>query len=156
MDLAKILANIEGKDELIKQIEQEVGREYVPRSEFNKKNDELKSLEKQVGDLSTNIDSLTKEKATSDSTIKELTGKVTTYETDSLKAKIAREKGIPYELAGRLSGSDEKALREDAEILSKLVNSKPPQPLRTNEPAGKTTTNNDDAYAALISGLKGE
>lgn len=43
LDLDKILAKVDGKEELKKQLEAEIGKEYVPRSEFNQKNEELKT-----------------------------------------------------------------------------------------------------------------
>lgn len=65
MDLSKILGHLENNAELIKQIESEVGRDFVPRTDFNAKNNELKNLEKQVGDLNSNITSLSKKKKVS-------------------------------------------------------------------------------------------
>ena len=158
MDIKKYLSNIEGADDIVKQIEAEIGKEYVPRTEFNSKNNELKNLEKQLGDLNANLEGLTKEKATFDQIITELNGKIGKYEIDALKVRIAREKGIPYELAGRLSGTDEKSLREDAETLSKIVGQKSTQPLKATEPSAAkgTTPNNNDAYLALLNGIKGE
>jgi hypothetical protein len=92
-----------------------------------------------------------------DKTIAELTGKVSTYELSSLKARIAHEVGLPYDLANRLTGADEKELRTDAESLSKLVSvpSKPGvPPLKSTEPA----SGKDDPYKSLLENLniKGE
>lgn len=153
MDLAKILGSLENAEDLIKQIESEVGKEFVPRADFNAKNTELKALQKQVGEMNTSMETLTKEKETFDKTIADLNGKVSSYELSSLKARIALEKGIPYELAGRLTGEDEESLKSDAESLAKLITSKPaPAPLKDVEPAkGK-----DDPYKSLLNGLKGE
>ena len=154
MDLTKILGGLENGAELIKQIEAEVGREYVPRTEFNAKNAEVKDRDKQLGELKTQLDEATKGKADYDKTIAELTGKVGTYELASLKARIAHEVGLPYDLANRLTGEDEKALRADAESLAKLIPSKPSAPpLRSTEPAGD---GKDAAYKSLLNGLKGE
>ncbi len=154
LDLKKILENVENKDDLIRQIESEIGKEYVPRSEFNSKNQELKDRDKQLGELKASHDELAKKSGEYDKTIADLTGKVSNYELSSLKARIAHEKGIPYELAGRLTGTDEKSLREDAETLAKLVSKgQPAPPLRTTEPAGE---GKDTAYKALLNGIKGE
>ena len=154
MDLSKILGHLENAPELIKQIEAEVGREFVPRADFNSKNNEYKNLEKQVGDLQNSLDALNKEKSTYEQTLADRDGKLKTYELSSLKAQIAHEKGIPYELAGRLTGDDEKTLREDAETLAKLVNTKQaPPPLKNTEP---TVDGKDAAYKSLLNGLKGE
>ena len=153
MDLAKILGGLENAEDLIKQIESEVGKEFVPRADFNAKNTELKALQKQIGEMNNSMETLTKEKETFDKTIADLNGKVSSYELSSLKTQIALEKGIPYELAGRLTGEDEDSLKSDAESLAKLITSKPtPAPLKDVEPAkGK-----DDPYKSLLNGLKGE
>lgn len=155
MDLNKILANVENKEELIKQIEVELGKDYVPRSEFNKKNDDLKTLEKQVGELNTSLETLTKEKATHDQTVADLTSKVSTYEMASLKARIAHETGIPYELASRLSGDDEAAIRKDAEALSGFIkNNQQLPPLKSTE--SSVGDDEDAPYRETLNKLKGE
>lgn len=157
MDLSKILGHLENSADLIKQVESEVGREFVPRADFNAKNTELKALEKQVGDLNLNLTSLSKEKEAFDKTISDLNGKVSTYELASLKARIAHEKGIPYELAGRLTGDNEETLKADAESLSKLIGSasKPAAPpLKSTEPP--TGDGKDSAYKALLTNIKGD
>ena len=155
MDLSRILGDLENKDELIRQIEAELGKEFVPRTEFNAKNTEVKSLEKQLGELNSSMDALAKEKGTHEQVVQELTGKVKNYETASLKTRIAHELGIPLDLAGRLTGEDEKQIREDAETLAKLIDRKPaPPPLKSNEP--QATGGKDSAYKALLNSLKGE
>lgn len=154
MDLSKILGGLENGADLIKQIEAEVGKEFVPRSEFNAKNAELKDRDKQLGELKTQLDAATNGKADYDKQIAELTGKVSTYEMASLKTRIAHEMGLPYDLANRLTGEDEKALRADAESLAKLIPTKPaPPPLKNTEP---TVDGKDAAYKSLLNGLKGE
>lgn len=54
-------------------------------------------------------------------TIEELTAKNKEYETASLKSRVAHELGLSYEWVGRISGTDEKSIRADAEALKKLV-----------------------------------
>ena len=48
-------------------------------------------------------------------TINELKAQVQNYESSSLKTKIALEIGLPYQMAGRLSGNNEEEIRADAE-----------------------------------------
>ena len=157
MDLNKILGHLENSAELIKQVESEVGRDFVPRADFNAKNTELKNLEKQVGELNSNLTSLSKEKESFDKTLADLNGEVKTYQLRDMKIRIAREKGIPYEMADRLTGEDEKALAADADSLSKLIStvSKPtvPPPLKSTEPTGD---GKDSAYKALLTNIKGD
>ena len=80
------------------------------------------------------------------------------YETDSVKTRIARETGIPPELAERLSGEDEAAIKKDAESLAKLLNvgekGRKVPPLKNTEPDGVSAE--DAAYRAMLSDLKGE
>lgn len=74
------------------------------------------------------------------------------YETDSVKTRIAHELGIPYELATRLSGEDEKSIRKDAELLVSVIGRNNVAPLASQEDAGTKKT----AYAAVLSQLRGE
>lgn len=157
MDLSRILGHLDNSSDLIRQIEAEIGRDFVPRADFNAKNNELKNLEKQVGELNSNLTNLSKEKETFDKTLTDLNGEVKTYKLRDMKIRIAREKGIPYEMADRLTGEDEKALAADADSLSKLIStvSKPtaPPPLKSTEPTGD---GKDSAYKALLTNIKGD
>lgn len=80
--------------------------------------------------------------------------KIKGYEMDSVKTKIALETGLPYEMAGRLTGEDEAAIRKDAEAISKLLGqSHGTPPLRSAE-SGEDTKR--AAYKTMLSDLKGE
>lgn len=87
--------------------------------------------------------------------IEDLQGRVKGYETSSVKMRIAHENGIPYELAGRLAGDNEEAIKKDAESMAKLLKaSKPTAPLASTDP-----TKLDSKKAAmknLLAGLGGE
>lgn len=48
--------------------------------------------------------------------------KIQGYEDQILRGRIAREEGLPAELADRLTGKDEAAVRADAKELAKLLN----------------------------------
>lgn len=150
MDLSKIVGQLENGAELIKAIEAEVGKEFVPRSEFNAKNNELKERDKQIKELNASLD----EVAAKDQTIAELTGKVATFESAALKSRIAYEMGVPFELAGRLTGDDEPAIRADAESIMKLVQRQTPPPLRSTEPPAGNSEKQE--FKSLLSGLRGE
>ena len=79
------------------------------------------------------------------------------YETDSVKTRVAREAGIPPELASRLSGDDEAAIKKDAESLAKILNAGGRgnvPPLKSTEPDGASAE--DAAYKAMLNDLKGE
>ena len=55
--------------------------------------------------------------------------KVRTYETDSVKTRIALEEGLPYSFASRLNGDTEEAIREDAKSISKVFGAQNRAPL---------------------------
>ena len=76
------------------------------------------------------------------------------YESSSVKMRIAHETGIPYELAERLSGDDEEAIRKDAESISKLIGKRKAAPLASTEPDVKDSQN--AAIKNMLNNLKGE
>lgn len=96
------------------------------------------------------ITELEGEKSNSAAKISELEGKIREYETNSVKMRIAREAGLPAELADRLSGADEAAMRSDAESLAKLIKGQNVAPMY--KPTGEG--GNDTKDAALKDLLK--
>lgn len=105
--------------------------------------DEVKKLNEQIASLNSQLT----EKETA---ITDLTAKNKAYETASVKARICHEKGLPYELAERLSGESEEDIAADADKLSQFVSAgKPAAPLYT--PAGNTGMSVKNADAAVMS-----
>lgn len=98
------------------------------------------------------IDSLNTKLADSEKKVAELTSKNSAYEISSVKMRIAHETGIPYELAERLSGSNEEEIRKDAEILAQYA-AQPSQatPSFSGEPPVGNTA--DAAFKALAHDL---
>lgn len=110
--------------------------------ELNKKHSEA------TAELQSKLDALTNENASLSKTIEEskkrdeenaktlgdLQGKVKAFELAELKARIARENNIPYEMASRINGEDEETMKADAIALSKYF-VKPSAPLASGEPA---------------------
>ena len=81
-------------------------------------------------------------------TIADLTAKNKAYETASLKSRIAREVGLPYEWVDRIRGEDETSIKTDAEALKKLVGSG-----STTLPTKSTETGEPDAKKAAMKAL---
>ena len=109
--------------------------------------DEAKKLTEQVN-------ALTAQLTERDGSIADLTAKNKQYETASVKARIAHEKGLPFELAERLSGETEQDIAADAEKLAQFVGSqKPAAPLYA--PQGRTgaASATDAAYMAMLGEL---
>ena len=54
-------------------------------------------------------------------TAADLTGKIAGLEAEQRKVKIAREVGLPYEMASRLTGDTDEDLTKDAESIKALM-----------------------------------
>lgn len=81
-------------------------------------------------------------------TIEELKGKVGDYELTQLKTSIALQKGIPYDLADRLNGTDAESLTADAERLASYMTGREPvAPLKSQEASYQER---DSKEAALL------
>lgn len=80
--------------------------------------------------------------------------KIKAYENSSVKMKIAHEVGLPYELAERLTGDNEDAIRKDAETLASFTKMSESGQMRSTEPSGGDGM--DSAYRTLAAGLSGE
>ena len=84
-----------------------------------------------------------------------LQGKVKGFETDAMKRKIALEKGIPMDMASRLAGDDEKALKADADNMAAMLRVyKGPAPLHDPSPANPDPKTAD--MASMLRDLRGE
>lgn len=108
--------------------------------------DKVKTYEQQAAELSeqlkngeAKLSELTAEKDGLEAKIKE-------YETASIRTKVALETGLPYQLADKLSGDNEEAIREDAKKLAGFV-AKPSAPMGAAEP---DRSNDDPVDTALI------
>lgn len=99
------------------------------------------AVERQYGnvkDLQGQITTLTGERDAHATTIAGLQKELNGYKTAELKSRIATEEGIPLDMAGRLSGADEKALRADAKALAGHLRSyKGAAPMADPEPAAE-------------------
>ena len=113
--------------------------------------------DKQIGELNAAIEAASKKAAAYDKDIAEKDATIKRYETASVKARVAHETGLPYELSGRLSGETEEEIRKDAESFVKLFGQsrRMSDPVGTNEPAGQQSKQASEtaAYKALLSGL---
>ena len=105
--------------------------EFTP---INTEEEFLNAVRAKYGD----VDDLQGKINTHVATIADLQGKVKGYEDTELKRQIAKEKGIPMDMAARLSGDDEKALRADADALAANLRAfKGAPPMANHENAGK-------------------
>lgn len=77
---------------------------------------------------------------------------IATYETDSVKTRIAREVGIPYEMRDRLRGETEEEIKADAENFLKLIPKNQPVH-KSSEIAPANEDNKQEAYMKLLKNL---
>lgn len=90
--------------------------------------------DKQITELKGKLDDAGKQSAASAQQLTELQAKVKGYETDSVKTRIALETGLPWQMAGRLNGDTEEAIRKDAETLKGMMKSQTPTAPLAREP----------------------
>lgn len=88
---------------------------------------------------------------------KDLTGKLSKAETDSVKTRIAHETGLPFEVGSRLKGSTEEEIRKDAESLKSLFDEKKPtQPPYRSEKRQTEKDENTAVFADISRKLSGD
>lgn len=92
-----------------------------------------------------------------DSEVSELTKRAETAENSLLKNKIANEYKLPFELAGRLIGSNEEELKKDAESLSGILGTpKAAPPLHTGTQTSASSASVDAGMGELLSQINAQ
>ena len=125
--------------ERISRAEQKAEEKYADYDDLKKQNVEFQQQ------LQAQTEKIKGHKAEIDS----LNAKVQSYESSSLKTRIALETGLPYKMAERLTGDSEEAIRADAEMMLNLMGSKKEvAPVASNEPV-ITKDSKDNAWREL-------
>ena len=118
--------------ERIRRAEEKAAEKYSDYESLKKRNADLMT---QIAQLTEQINKQTETIKGHDKIVEDLNNKVHGYETASVKTKIALELGLPYQMASRLSGTNEEEIRADAETMIQLIGSqKPVAPLGSGEP----------------------
>lgn len=136
--------------ERLKRQKESILKQYTDYEDLKTKNVDL---EKELTEIKKSLESSTSSKTELEKQIEELTEKVKAHDLSSLKIRYALENGIPYHLAGRISGDDEDSIKADAQSLSDFFKSQTPPPLKSTE---TNTKGEDVAYQNILKGLKGE
>lgn len=108
-----------------------------------------------VEDLQGQINTLTGERDGHAATIKKLNDEITGYKTAKMKSNIAKEFGIPEDMASRLTGSDEKAMREDAKAMKASLNGFKGADPGYNNNGGKDN-GGKNSLLNMLRGMKGD
>ena len=77
---------------------------------------------KAIAEANKSFDDYKKAHEGDEALIKDLTAKNKSYETASLKSRIAHEVGLSYEWIGRISGEDEKSIRATKSLSEQMRN----------------------------------
>ena len=130
--------------ERISRAEQKAAEKYSDYDEVKKQNADYAA---QLTDLQKQLEEQSEKMKTHQSEVDSLTAKVRDYESSSLKTRIALETGLPYKMAERLTGEDEKAIRQDAEMMVKLMGFNKVAPIGNPEPHDIGTVSNREKFA---------
>lgn len=104
-----------------------------------------------VADYEARIKSLTAKASKLEAANAELDKANKAHELNALKTKVARESGLRYELADRLSGTTEEELRADAQKLATYTAAA--APLKSTEGSDGMTGVNG-AYRSMLNDIK--
>ena len=112
--------------------------------------------DRQITELNGALTAANEKAAKYDADIADRDAKIRSYETASVKTRIAHEAGLPYELHSRLTGETEDEIRKDAESLAKLMKSSVSAPLASAERPVSQQDAKTAAYKGMLQNLKGE
>lgn len=94
----------------------------------------IEEYESKLTNLNDQLKQLTEQAANHAKELEERDLKIRGYETQSVKMRVAKEVGIPFELAEKLSGDDEESIKRDAEFFKNVLDTqRGGQPLRSTE-----------------------
>lgn len=131
-----------------KDVVEKIMKEHGKAVQEEKNYDTLKQDYEQLKDKFGKLEKADEENATFKAQLAEKEQLIKDYSLKILKYQVATEKGIPLELATRLSGDTKDALAKDADNLASFVAKRPPLPLKQGE--GST---DDSPYRELLSNL---
>ena len=131
--------------ERIRRAESKAAEKYADYDSVKHQNDELTA---QIADLTKQIKAKDEAISGNKEIVDNLNAKIKDYETRSVKTRIAHEFGLPYQLADKLSGEDEDAIREDAKKMASFIKT-PAAPIGSVEP----THEDEDPVKAEMAAL---
>ncbi|MFB8509210.1 MULTISPECIES: capsid assembly scaffolding protein Gp46 family protein [Lactobacillales] len=147
---------IETQEELDRIIQDRIARERDKFADYDELKTKVTDYETQVATLQKAIDESNTTIKSHDDTVAELNSKIASYETSSLRTRIAIQNGLPLDLAERLVGNDEESIKADAERLASFVAKPkaPSAPLKDLEPPLGDDKNSN--WRQMASNLTGE
>lgn len=142
------------KERLTRQ-EEKLKKQYEGYSSSDAVAEMKAKYEKQITDLDASYAKKAETYANYDKEKADLEAKIATYETNSVKMRVAHETGLPFEMVDRLKGSNEEEIKKDAEALVGLIGKRSTTaPLANHE--DKPKDDKKKKYADLARSLRGE
>lgn len=137
---------IETQEELEAVLKGRLEREQKKHSEATAGlQSEIETLKSTNAELSARIKDYDEKYAGIDEKITSMQDTIKKYEADSVKTRVSREMGIPYEMRDRLRGDTEDEIRADAEVFKKLMPTSNPNLSKSTEVV--PTKENDEREA---------
>ena len=155
----KVIETQEELDKIIQkrlaQKDRELAEMYKEYLSPEKVSDLKAEYEKRLDEVNKTLESANSKLKDHDKIVSDLTERASKAETSLLKGKVAHEAGLPFEIAGRLVGSNEEELKKDAEALSRIIQPASTAPLRTTEvkSGNAPATTTDAAFYGLLGNL---
>lgn len=113
-------------------------------------------LNKQITDLNKTVDGLNDKIKNHEQEIADRDTKIKAYETSSVKIRVAREKGLPYEAVEFITGEDEESIGKSADALKGLFKGAGAEPPTPNpEGSGRNEQDDDESYRKALKKLRG-
>lgn len=122
---------------------------YISPDDFESKK---KEYETTIGTLNADLKTANDKIAGHEKELAERDAKIKSYESHSVKSRIAHENELPYEAVEFLKGETEEEIKKSAADLKAIMGQRGAAPLASTEKGGKG--NGDEALRALISRLK--
>ena len=143
--------------ERLRREREKLEKQYSGFETFKEKAERTDTLEKQLEQLNgqlakakTDLEAATAKFGEMPKEIETLTGRAKNAERANMQYRIAHETGLPFELAGKLSGDTEEEMRQDAANLAPFVSAPNAAPLFNGENSGNTSP-----FANLLQQMKG-
>lgn len=144
------------QEEFNEAIKSRLAREKEKYGDYDQVKARVEALEKENGVLKSAAEANKTSVADYNKQIADLQGQVKSFESKDLRLRVAVASGLPIELADRLAGDDEEAIKADAERLVSFIKpTEPTPPMKSTEP--NVDTNGEGVgYKKLLRNLKGD
>ena len=135
-------------------IRREADKHQAALADHEELKKKLGEYENQISTYAKQLGEAQKKAAGHDRQVEELNAKIRQHELSAARTRIALETGLPFELAGRLTGESDDDIRADAASLAKLLGNQNPRPLPLRSTDPEVVDGKDAAFMSLLQNLK--